>query len=1581
MQGMHADGSKASGFRSMVVAQFTAVSIQKDDRAFVKYNSQSRVYEGIIVDKVTGSALSSGSSSTNAATVYHLDPDAVYRRGWKTTHIKISNDSFIQIVSVFAIGFRAHFEALSGSDGSITNSNSNFGQVSLACDGFKREAFDKDDKAYITSVITPRAVVAEESDIDWISLDVGLTTSVGISSHLYLFGFNNRDDVPPVITQGYRIGARAFDKLYFDYDDGTGIVQTFSSDILMVDRVTSNVSYGLDSAQKRHTALAPNSQFIFDIGTNNIKLGEKIIMISEIGDLPENVIPNYVYYAITNEANTTRTDGVTLNVNQIQLATSKTNAEAATPIPLKVYGGRQLVVLSRVSEKIAGEIGSPIQWDSVNSNWYVHANSNNDIYNALSTFGVALLTERSDVTYIKRFEDSRSLDEKIFKVRVVVPKELVNARDPSEGFIIQESATTGVRANSDFTLTDITSADYLFERNPRFISTCTYNNVLKIITVRSDLPHNLNVGDQITIRNVKSTTNTLAAENKGYNGVFLVSGVIDDKTFTYPSTDIFDIVHNPGTFTNNTHVREATLPRFERNNNQGNFSIYRSEVISPYIFGVQDGVYHVYLINSSNQIESEFTDSFYTQNITDLYPQLDKDNIDDNPLSARTYAKRSPLGEVVTNDLKKSLTRETIDKFYKNFGIVPVITNVSTSPTSVTVTLNREHGLGAVVTGTISGGSGHTPGTYYNVKLFNEISLNTWDGATAKVVVGPSGNVTSAEVISGGSAYTNGETLYFDSFTIGGTPSASYSISSVGISTAIGNVVEFTGIGTVTDKYHRITALPAKNQITIAKAASEDAPVVGQYVLNNGPSIYIVSTSYNSATEVTTFNCGQSHGLLTGNKIRIIDSSNANLGDFVVLSRNSVTSFTAKTGSALVNPVYILKHAISSNEAVSDNSGENLGVRSIPLLENDSLQLLSDISSESTFPVRLINSGIGTTRRFPVGSYIQIDNEIMRITGSTLTGPSNNQITVIRGSMGTLKENHSNGSVIRKIKPLAIELRRPSIIRASGHTFEYLGYGPGNYSTALPQVQVKTLTEREDFLSQSQETSCGSVIYTGMNSDGDFFIGNTKYSASSGEQITFDIPIPTVTGQDPSRLSVVFDEVIVKERLLVEGGNSGTILSQFDGPVTFNQNVTINKDLKLNGRVFILNKTESTSIRSGALVVSGGVGISKNVNIGGETTGTLFKASTGYTPLSNLGAYLGTTINRFSEAHIGNIQIAPGAADGTITTRSGGGNLTITADVGSNVAITTTTTLSGNLTLTGNNVVPGPDSGTLTARYLAVPNITPIGSVVMWAGRSDNLPSNPGIIMWAICNGQALNTYQYSSLHSIISNTYGGTAYVAGVTDQPSATTTFNIPNLTNQFVIASSGNGGTSVTGTTTRSGGSKDASVVTHNHTLTGDGSHPHGVTVASSGTLSMSGSADSAGSGHSHSGSVSGNAPHSHPGSTNPAGSHSHGYTSVNGNTGAGGQNRPTNPNPSNTNPAGDHAHGVSVGNANAPFSASVSVSGGGHSHPTSVSGASHGHPGSTVTGPGAHPHTVEPSGVTGTNLNLPPYFSLFYIMRVV
>ena len=235
-----------------------------------------------------------------------------------------------------------------------------------------------------------------------------------------------------------------------------------------------------------------------------------------------------------------------------------------------------------------------------------------------------------------------------------------------------------------------------------------------------------------------------------------------------------------------------------------------------------------------------------------------------------------------------------------------------------------------------------------------------------------------------------------------------------------------------------------------------------------------------------------------------------------------------------MNNGYILKHGLSANGASSDSDAENLGTRSVTFFDKETLVTNSGITTTST-TVPVSNTYVAIAKRFPLGSYIQIDEEIMRVATNTLTGGGNNEITVIRGVLATKQVAHDSGSLVRKIKPIPIEFRRPSIVRASGHTFEYLGYGPGNYSTALPQVQSITLTEREEFLVQSQERSGGVVVYTGMNNNGDSFIGNRKTSSSTGEEITFDNPIPTVTGEDPSRLSVIFDEVTVKERLVVEG--------------------------------------------------------------------------------------------------------------------------------------------------------------------------------------------------------------------------------------------------------------------------------------------------------------------------------------------------------------------------------------------------------------------------------------------------------------
>lgn len=307
---------------------------------------------------------------------------------------------------MFAIGFNKHFDAQSGGDGSITNSNSNFGQISLAADGFKKEAFAKDNNAYVTSIITPRANVEEEVNIDWISLDVGLTTSVGISSHLYLFGYNDQDDAPPIIIQGYRIGARQNDKLYVNIGSGTS-----EASICMLDNVLGSgttIAQGTSVSEKNYPVLSGPTSNIFTLGTHQIQTGETIRIFSDDGDLPENILDNTLYYAIRQSS------------TEIKLASSQTNAENGSAIT--VYGGSKLSIVSRVSDKSAGDIGSPVQWDTLRSNWFVKAQSNNQIYSAIASQGVINLTSRTNVSFVKRKDDPRSLDENSIRFRQLFQK-------------------------------------------------------------------------------------------------------------------------------------------------------------------------------------------------------------------------------------------------------------------------------------------------------------------------------------------------------------------------------------------------------------------------------------------------------------------------------------------------------------------------------------------------------------------------------------------------------------------------------------------------------------------------------------------------------------------------------------------------------------------------------------------------------------------------------------------------------------------------------------------------------------------------------------------------------------------------------------------------------------------------------------------------------------------------------------------------------------------------------------------------------------------------------------------------------
>ena len=205
--GMWADGSKATGFKSMVVAQYTGVSLQKDDRAFIRY------------DALTNTWNQASLTDAFATIPYHTKGDAYWKDDWRNFHIRASDDSFIQCVSVFAVGFFDHFLMESGGDMSITNSNSNFGNTSLHSVGFKGFSFNQDKGGYITDIVPPEVVSTSNEVINqWYTLDVQASNSRSNHTRLYLAGdgIEDPDDRPASSINGYRIGAKSGETLSVD---------------------------------------------------------------------------------------------------------------------------------------------------------------------------------------------------------------------------------------------------------------------------------------------------------------------------------------------------------------------------------------------------------------------------------------------------------------------------------------------------------------------------------------------------------------------------------------------------------------------------------------------------------------------------------------------------------------------------------------------------------------------------------------------------------------------------------------------------------------------------------------------------------------------------------------------------------------------------------------------------------------------------------------------------------------------------------------------------------------------------------------------------------------------------------------------------------------------------------------------------------------------------------------------------------------------------------------------------------------------------------------------------------------------
>ena len=1173
MCGLHADGSKATGFRSMVVAQFTGIGLQKDSNAFLLYNSQTGTYE----DSTTQPNLYSNSRS-------------VYKPEYRNFHIKCSNDSILQLVSIFAIGYADHFLADSGGDQSITNSNSNFGARSLVTKGYKSTAFTRDDRGYITHIIPPRFNTDSEITVEYTAIDVSKTVSIANTSRLYLYGETNAKSAPSSLIDGYRIGSKIGDKLNVVISQNETLSEK-SARIIMPEygssQVTSEKSFTILRDVNDVNTISSNT--ITFTGSHNFLNGESIRFIAEDGDLPSGISENVVYYAITS--------GVA--ANQIKVAKSLSDALTGNATSIYPTGGVTKVI-SRVSDKRAGEVGHPIQYDATNTNWYVNvatASTENTIYSTIVSLGTTSLGAATPRTFIKRIPDTRNLVDTIYRYRYSIPKAYANTRPPVDGFVLQESNNTLAASNSEIQATTLGSVTD--RRNYKLIANATYSG--GYATVTTETPHKLTVGSEIQVVNAKSTNNTSGTTNSGYNITATVVSVPSDRTFTYA------VSSDPGTFANNTNARTVVETAYvKRTRYDDTFYIYRSQEVRRQSQNAQDGIYHLINLNASNApAASQFSDESFSQRITDLYPQQDRDNPSSDPEAAKSYATSYTIGKVVTNNLKNSITKETLDKFIIQNNIGVGVTGLVSSSvgTSHTIHTSFEHGLNPVVNvGIVSAGFKYgtgSSGTLYNARLVGFAGSTTGESATAKIAIDANGAITSVQIISGGSAYGIGNTLTV----VGVATTAGHVVGVVSVTSIYNNVGDVIRVSGVSSEYYqdynslyRISSVENSKRIVATSATTvsgfsttgvPSALLADSYLYNTGKSLPISSLTYDNVSGIATVvTSATSHGLDVGNVVSLVGATTSLYnGDFLVSEDVNLTTFRLNIGISTQSPafsgtVYAYRRGFESNDGQVSVDDENIGARMTPIYGGISAYLNTDVSNETTTTIEIANASTSGLR---IGDYIVIDEEILRIA-STIDSTSSNAVTVFRGAFGTRATTHLASTEIRKITPIPVETRRNSIIRASGHTFEYVGFGPGNYSTALPDRQDRSISADEELLAQATKQEGGIVVFTGMNNDGDFYIGNKRVSSATGQEEVFDAPVPTRTGEDvnPSGINVGFDiltpiEISISRSIRVEGGPKNDIISEFDGPTVFNEKVTINSPKGIEANSIFLQGDETIS--------------------------------------------------------------------------------------------------------------------------------------------------------------------------------------------------------------------------------------------------------------------------------------------------------------------------------------------------------------------------------------------------------------------
>lgn len=306
MNGLWLDGDRVKGFKSMLSAQFTVTAVQRDKRAYERWNDQLNRWEALGANQnyydLPPALYSDYIPAISPIEQKPINNAIRYRRSrliggligtdWRNFGFLASNNAFGQLVTCFCVGVAEGFITESGGDMSVSNGNSNFGETSMAAYGNRIDASSSDTGFIWQSIVPPSTL----SSADIVNFNT-YTVSIDYSYDYYVANNQALDRV--YVTQAIT-NAVIFP---FTFKAGSKIYLAIGSRVVSATLANvNNVTFGSETVQgiQRHYFNVVGSSneiftYVDGVNTEQIFASSSLLITDRINTFKSTVGPNKVY--------------------------------------------------------------------------------------------------------------------------------------------------------------------------------------------------------------------------------------------------------------------------------------------------------------------------------------------------------------------------------------------------------------------------------------------------------------------------------------------------------------------------------------------------------------------------------------------------------------------------------------------------------------------------------------------------------------------------------------------------------------------------------------------------------------------------------------------------------------------------------------------------------------------------------------------------------------------------------------------------------------------------------------------------------------------------------------------------------------------------------------------------------------------------------------------------------------------------------------------------------------------------------------------------------------------------------------